>query len=107
MAHFAKLDAFGTVLAVEVVSDFFDGKELEYSAYANGTYRQCSYNSTIRKNYPGIGFNYDRERDAFIAPKPYPSWSLNETTCQWEPPTPQPTSGGPHWWNEETGTWDS
>ena len=106
MAHFAKLDHFGTVLSVNVVSDYFDGKDLEYCRHAGGTYRQCSYNGTIRKNFPGSGYTYDIERDAFIPPKPFQSWTLNEETCRWDPPVPQPTDV-PVIWNEESGTWDT
>jgi len=60
----------------------------------------------MRKNYAGIGYSYDAGRDAFIAPKPYPSWLLNEQTCQWESPTPMPTDGQRYWWNEELKAWD-
>lgn len=69
-----------------------------------GTWVQTSYNSNIRKNYAGIGFTYDSIRNAFIAPQPYKSWILNETTCQWEAPIPHPEKG--FWyWDEETLSW--
>lgn len=59
----------------------------------------------LRKNYAGIGFTYDSERDAFIPPRPYDSWVLNEETCLWEPPTPYPDDGNEYFWDEETQTW--
>jgi hypothetical protein len=59
-----------------------------------------------RKNYAGIGFSYDAIRDAFIPPKPHPSWTLNETTCLWEAPVAYPDDGNMYQWNEETQTWD-
>jgi len=59
----------------------------------------------LRKNYAGIGYTYDAQRDAFIPPKPFASWLLNETTCLWEAPTPMPTDGNMYTWNEETTAW--
>lgn len=59
-----------------------------------------------RKNYAGKGFTYDSDKDAFISPKPYASWTLNETTCRWEPPTSYPNDGSVYTWNEETQAWD-
>jgi len=67
---------------------------------------QTSYNNNFRKNHAGIGYTYDEDRDAFIAPKPFNSWILNEDTCQWEAPTAYPTDGEDYTWNEETTTWD-
>ena len=74
-------------------------------------WKQTSYNGNIRKNFAGIGHTYDEDRDAFISPKPtqYPSWVLNETTCQWEPPIEKPSGETPenrYIWNEENQTWD-
>ena len=71
-----------------------------------GEWIQCSYNGNIRKNYPGIGYTYDSTRDAFIGPKPYTSWSLNETSCTWEPPVVYPDDSLAYDWNEETTSWD-
>lgn len=105
MAHFARLDTFGTVTGVEVVSDFFEGRELDYCNHANGTYRQCSYNGKIRKNFPSQGYTYDATRDAFIPPKDYPSWTLNEETCRWEAPVAYPSDGEAYNWDEETKKW--
>jgi hypothetical protein len=75
---------------------------------------QTSYNThggvhpdgtPLRKNYAGIGYTYDTTRDAFIPPRPYPSFVLNEDTCLWDPPVPQPTDGSIYTWNEATGAW--
>ena len=103
MAHFAKLDENNNVLAVHVVNNdviTVDGVESEQAGidfltglHGHTLWKQTSYNGTIRKNYAGIGYTYDTGRDAFIPPQPYGSWTLNETTCQWEPPVPYPTVG--------------
>jgi hypothetical protein len=69
-----------------------------------GTWIKTSYNATIRFNYAGVGFSYDSELDAFIAPQPYPSWELDET-CQWQAPTPYPQDDKMYTWDEETLTW--
>ncbi len=66
---------------------------------------QTSYNGNFRKNYAGSGYTYDKVRDAFIAPQPYPSWTLVEATCQWEAPTPYPTDDKMYTWDEETTNW--
>lgn len=110
MAHFALLDENNIVLRVEVVrndiaTDEVAGIAFLQSLYSEGNFKQTSYNATIRKNYAGIGFTFDAGRDAFIAPKPYPSWLLNETTCQWGAPTPMPTDGKMYRWDEVTLTW--
>jgi len=70
-----------------------------------GIWKQTSYNKTFRKNYAGIGYTYDPARDAFIPPKPYPSWVLDEQTCLWNPPVPHPNDGNVYSWNEESGSW--
>ena len=67
---------------------------------------QTSYNNNFRKNHAGIGYTYDEDRDSFIAPKPFNSWILNETTCLWEAPVVYPDDGERYTWNEETTTWD-
>ena len=67
---------------------------------------QTSYNNNFRKNHAGIGYTYDEDRDAFIAPKPFNSWILNEDTCQWEAPVAYPDDGEHYSWNETTQTWD-
>ncbi|NDB58979.1 hypothetical protein EB001_11060 [bacterium] len=81
-----------------------------------GTWVKTSYNTVggvhnnggtpLRKNYAGIGYTYDSVRDAFYAPQPYPSWTLNEDSCFWEPPVAKPTDGALYTWNEETTSWD-
>lgn len=107
MAHFAELDNNNIVIRVLVVAD--DQEHRGHDFLANdlglgGTWVQTSYNSRIRKNYAGIGYTYDPTRDAFIPPKPYDSWVLNEDVCQWEPPVPYPTTG--MWqWDEATLSW--
>lgn len=115
MAHFAQLDENNVVLQVIVVHNnelMLNGVESEAKGIVfcqtlfGGNWIQTSYNATMRKNYAGIGFTYDKARDAFIAPQPFPSWSLNETTCQWESPTPYPTDGKYYTWNEETTSWN-
>ena len=72
---------------------------------ADGTWIQTSYNNNIRKNFAGIGHSYDLTRDAFIEPQPYASWTLNETTCRWEPPTPYPDDDNVYTWDESTTAW--
>jgi len=115
MAHFAKLDENNIVLQVNVVSnDALDLNNEEASGIAfltewSGGYsnwKQTSYNETFRKNYAGIDYTYDSARDAFIAPKPFNSWLLNEAICRWEAPTPMPTDDKRYTWNEETLSWD-
>ena len=115
MAHFAKLKN-NIVQQVIVVSnqDILDeqGQESEEKGIAfcsnllGGTWKQTSYNSNIRKNYAGIGYTYDEGRDAFIPPKPYNSWLLDEDTCQWKAPVDYPTDDKRYTWNEETLAWD-
>lgn len=116
MAHFAELGENNTVLRVIVVDnkDTSDenGQEVEAIGAAfcrnllGGTWKQTSYNANFRKNYAGFGFTYDSERDAFIPPRPFASWTLNETTCQWESPVPMPNDGNQYTWNENTTSWD-
>jgi hypothetical protein len=105
MAHFAEIDSNNIVKRVIVVPDSEEANGAAWCAsLLGGTWVQTSYNGRIRKNYAGIGFTYDAIRDAFIAPKPFESWVLNETTCQWDAPIPMPENG-PWQWDEETGTW--
>jgi hypothetical protein len=112
MAHFAKLGIGNIVERVEVVSNDIATTEQEGINFLNNLYKtrdvwkQTSYNNNFRKNFAGIGFRYDDVRDAFIPPKPYPSWSLNETTCLWEAPVAYPTDGQRYTWNETNQTWD-
>ncbi len=100
MAHYAKLGLNSKVVAVHSVNN-------DVITDADGNYPfwiQTSYNNNIRKNYAGIGFRYDDDLDAFIPPKPYSSWALNEDTCQWEAPTPMPEEGH-YMWDEEVQDW--
>ena len=117
MAHFAKLDENNVVLDVNVVNnsdvgnlEFPDSEALGIAfltTWSGGYARwlQTSYNASFRKNYAGIGYTYDEVRDAFIPPQPFPSWVLNEQTCQWAPPVPYPTDGGAYVWDEAAQLW--
>lgn len=113
MAHFAKLDENNLVLEVHVVNnDVLDPNDEETSGikflteWSEGykLWKQTSYNSNFRKNYAAPGYVYDEVRDAFIPPKPYPSWTFDENSCWWNPPVPAPP--GLQWiWNEDTQSW--
>lgn len=118
MAHFAQLDANNVVLNVIVVdnNDCKDenGNESEQVGIdflkrlvpdPSFTWVQTSYNRNIRKNYAGIGYTYDATRDAFIPPKPFDSWSLNETTCSWDAPIPVPGYDKLYDWDEAKQLW--
>jgi len=111
MAHFAKLDG-NTVTQIIVVANeelMVDGVESEAKGIAfcqslfGGEWKQTSYNGNFRKNYAGMGYTYNEQLDAFIHPKPYPSWVLNETTCRWDAPIPMPE--GAWSWDEDQQTW--
>ena len=110
MAHYAFLDENNIVTEVIVGVDeneLIDGIDPEswYSAFKGQVCKRTSYNANIRKNYAGIGYAYNEEKDAFIPPKPFESWSLNEETCNWEPPVAYPEDGKYYVWNEEQITW--
>lgn len=110
MAHFAEIDENGLVLQVLVVPDAQEHRGQEFLADdlgLGGTWVQTSYNARIRKNYAGIGMTYDNTRDAFIAPQPFASWTLNEETCNWEAPVAYPEDGLMYAWNEETTDWEA
>ena len=106
MSHWAELDNTNKVIRV-LVGNNNDADEGE--AFVNslgGTWVKTSYNSNIRKNYAGIGYTYDAARDAFIAPKPFNSWVLDEATCRWQAPTPMPTTEGKrYYWSEDNLNW--
>ena len=107
MSHWAEIDENNIVLRV-LVGDNSEPDEGE--AFMNslgGTWVKTSYNGNIRKNYAGIGYSYDATRDAFIAPKPYDSWVLDEATCRWEAPTPYPTDGLMYQWVEADLNWQA
>jgi hypothetical protein len=112
MAHFAKIEN-GTVTQVNVIDEdyFAENRETRYT----GQWVQTSYNTQggvhllggtpLRKNYAGVGYTYDEVRDAFYAPQPYPSWTLNEDSCLWESPVPYPTDDKHYTWNEDNQEW--
>ena len=103
MAHFAEIDSSNTVLRVIVVADEHEANGAEWCHdLLGGTWVQTSYNHNIRKQYAGVGFTYDADADVFIAPQPYPSWTL-DTNHDWQPPTPMPE--GMWWWNESEQSW--
>ena len=122
MAHFAKLGKGDIVVAVHVVSNDIATTEQAGVDFLNTLYKtrdvwkQTSYNTQagvhlkggtpFRKNYAGIGYSYDQTRDAFIPPKPFNSWTLNETTYLWEAPVALPDTENRYNWNEETKQWD-
>ena len=124
MSHFAKLDENNIVTFVTKGRQEDDGREQELFERTGDVYRQTSYNThggiyynpetgepsedqskAFRKNYAGIGYTYDEQRDAFIPPKPYNSWVLNEDTCLWESPVPYPSDGEMYAWDESSENW--
>jgi len=115
VSHFAKLDENNIVTFVTVGRQEDDGKEADLCARTGDVYKQTSYNThggvhalggtPLRKNYAGIGYTYDAGRDAFIPPKPYASWVLNETTCLWDAPVAYPDDGKRYSWDEATTSW--
>ena len=115
MSHFAKLNENNVVTFVTVGRQEDDGLEAELSERTGDVYKQTSYNTRggvhllggtpLRKNYAGIGFTYDADRDAFIPPTPYPSWVLDEETCLWVAPVPMPDDGEAYAWDESAGEW--
>ena len=122
MAHFAKLGVGNIIERVEIVSNDIATTEKAGVDFLNNLFgsrdvwKQTSYNTNggihkldgtpLRKNYASIGFTYDQTLDAFIAPQPYASWTLNETTCLWKAPTAYPSDGKDYTWNETTKSWD-
>ena len=106
MAHFAELNDNNIVIRVLVTDNDFPNEGYDWLVETfGGTWVQTSYNARIRKNYAGVGFIYDEDLDAFIPPKPFDSWLLNEETCLWEAPEPYPTDGKHYNWDEETQDW--
>ena len=120
MAHFAEIDENNIVTRVLVVDNDQEDRGQEFLATdlgLGGTWIKTSYNTIagahsnggtpLRKNYAGIGYTYDSVRDAFYAPKPFASWTLDEETCTWNAPTPMPVEEGKFFtWNEETTSWE-
>ena len=115
MAHFAELDENNTVLQVIVVhnNELLDGeteseaKGVEFCStlFGHMNWVQTSYNNNIRKQFAGTGYTYDSDSDVFVAPQPYPSWSLDDNS-DWQAPTPMPEDDNMYSWNEETQSWD-
>jgi hypothetical protein len=107
MAHWAKIDENNIVTQVTVGDNNSPDEGYQWLIdNLGGTWIKTSFNNNIRKNYAGVGFTYDEEKDAFIPPKPFPSWTLNEVYCNWEPPVSKPIdSDRIYIWNEETGSW--
>jgi hypothetical protein len=112
MAHYGKVENGIVTQVIVAEAEFFD----TFVDSSPGEWIQTSYNTIggehilggtpLRKNFAGVGYTYDPERDAFYAPQPYPSWTLNETTCQWEAPVAYPDDGNMYTWNESDQTWD-
>lgn len=110
MAHYAFLNENNIVTEVIVGIDeteLIEGKNPEdwYGEFRQQVCKRTSYNGNIRKNYAGIGYIFDAQRDAFIAPKPFASWILNEDSCRWESPVVYPTDGFTYNWDEATTSW--
>ena len=118
MAHYASLDENNMVTEVIVGKDEGEDDvdwEQHYGQFRGQMCRRTSYNTQggthllggtpFRKNYAGIGYTYDAERDAFIPPRPYASWIMDDNTCDWQPPVAYPTDGQPYVWDETTQTW--
>jgi hypothetical protein len=110
MAHYAFLDNDNIVTEVIVGIDeteLIEGKDPEvwYGEFRGQTCKRTSYNGNYRKNYAGLGYKYDEALDAFVPPKPYESWTLNEDNALWEAPVAYPSDGETYSWNEETGSW--
>tara|TARA_R110000803_G_scaffold10744_1_gene32582 strand:+ start:867 stop:1280 length:414 start_codon:yes stop_codon:yes gene_type:complete len=122
MAHFAKLDENNIVIEVLVVDNkmLLDSNGVEQEALGVAflssltdwsSWKQTSYNTNggvrsdggtpFRKNYAGIGYTYDEDKDAFYEPQTFPSWTLNEESCLWQPPIPYPNNGTPYYWDED------
>jgi hypothetical protein len=119
MGHFARMDKDGIVVQVIAIEkdvldtghwgDPNDWVQTSYNTRGGVHYAPNSRTPdggiALRKNYAGLGFTYDKIRDAFYAPQPYPSWALDEDTCQWKAPTPYPDDGKEYIWDEDTTSW--
>lgn len=120
MAHFAKVQDGIVTQVIVAEPEFFD----TFVDSTPGEWIQTSYNTkggvhyapnsnepdggvALRKNYAGIGYSYDKDRDAFIPPQPYASWTLDEASCLWESPVPMPVDGNPYIWNEDNQSWEA
>lgn len=108
MAHWAEIDDNNIVIRVVVCDNNDPNGDEGYQWLVDnlgGTWVKTSYNGNIRKNFAGAGHVYDQDRDAFVPPRPYESWVLNEDTCLWEPPHPYPLDGQNYIWDETTTSW--
>jgi hypothetical protein len=116
MAHFAELDENNTVLQVIVVHNNelkgangveYENKGIQFceTLFGHANWKQTSYNHNIRKQFAGVGYTYDSDKDVFVAPQPFPSWSLDDNS-DWQAPTPMPEDDNLYSWNEETQDWD-
>jgi hypothetical protein len=106
MAHFAEIDESNLVIRVLVTdnNELNEGYDWLIQTFG-GKWVKTSYNSNIRKNFAGIGFTYDEALDAFLPPKPFESWVLDEATCQWQAPISYPTDGFTYYWDESSVSW--
>ena len=110
MAHYAFIDSNNIVTEVITGIDeteLIEGLDTEtwYGNFRGQVCKRTSYNNNYRKNYAGIGYTYDEDRDAFISPKPFDSWALDEETCRWEAPVAYPNDGEQYTWDEESLSW--
>ena len=106
MAHAAELDANNVVLRVIVVSNDLEPNVEQWCQQTYGGYwKQTSYSGSFRKNFASILYTYNADLDAFIPPRPYPSWILDDATCQWQAPVPMPQDGEMYEWDEAAGEW--
>ena len=116
MANFAELDENNTVLQVIVVHNNelkgangveYENKGIQFceTLFGHANWKQTSYNHNIRKQFAGVGYTYDPDKDVFVAPQPFPSWSLDDNS-DWQAPTPRPEDDNLYSWNEETQDWD-
>jgi len=102
MAHYAKIVDGKVINVITAETSFFN----TFYDDTPGQWIETKIDGSIRKNYAGIGFSYDSEKNAFIPPQPYPSWKLNESTCRWEAPSTYPDDGKVYLWNETSKAWD-
>jgi hypothetical protein len=108
MSHFAEIDENNTVTRVLVGDNSMPNEGYDWVVETfGGRWVKTSYNNNIRKNFAGVGFTYDETLDAFIPPKPYDSWILNEDTCLWDPPVSRPNDDQSYIWNEEDLVWQA
>ena len=106
MAYFAQIDKHSIVIQVLETDDSKPAKGLHWlRERLGGDWVETFIDNSARKNYAGIGYTFDADRNAFIPPKPFDSWVLDEDTCQWSAPVPYPTDGAEYYWDEGTTSW--